>query len=423
MTPIKRHCQFLVDKERDKEDGRVRYRIKWEGNTVAFNVGYRVFPDKWSKETQRCKLNTTHGEDKISASEINKSLQEMEELINSIFYTYEKEELIPTKEEIRFDYNTAIGKVSLSKDLKVQELFKEFIAMESQRNSWSKITVNRLENVQRHLEEFNKNLEVNKITDNTLQQFLNVLINKKKLRNTTAHKLTSHAKWFLRWAYKHNYYKGNAHLTFTPKFKGLNNREVIHLTWEELIALYNKNFDAIPYLDQVRDVFCFCCFTGLRYSDVKKLTKEDVYKDRIEIVTQKTIDRLQIDLNDFSRAIINKYKRKNFPNHMALPVISNQRMNDYLKDIGKRMKFDTPIRQVYFKGNKRYEEVKPKYELLTTHCGRRTFVVNALTLGIPSEVIMRWTGHSDYESMKPYMKIVDKLKKSEMSKFNMTELI
>ena len=108
---------------------------------------------------------------------------------------------------------------------------------------------------------------------------------------------------------------------------------------------------------------------------------------------------------------------------MALPVISNQKMNDYLKDIGKAMKFDTPIREVYFKGNKRYEEVKPKYELLTTHCGRRTFVVNALTLGIPSEVIMRWTGHSDYESMKPYMKIVDKLKKSEMSKFNMTELI
>ena len=421
MKPIKRHSQFLVDKERDKEDGRLRYRIKWEGNTIAFSVGYRVYLDKWSKDTQRCKLNTTHGEDKIPASDINKALQEMEDLISSIFYSYEKEEVSPTKEQIRLDYNNAIGKVSQSKDLKVQELFDEFISMESQRNSWSKITINRLKNVQRHLKEFNKNLEVNQVSDNILQQFLNLLINKKKLRNVTAHKLISHTKWFLRWAYKHSYYAGTAHLTFTPKFKGLNSREVIHLTWEELISLYNKNFDLLPYLDQVRDVFCFCCFTGLRYSDVKKLTKEDVYNDRIEIVTQKTIDRLQIDLNDFSRAILGKYKGKNFPNHMALPVISNQKMNDYLKDIGKAMKFDTPIRQVYFKGNKRYEEVKPKYELLTTHCGRRTFVVNALTLGIPSEVIMRWTGHSDYESMKPYMKIVDKLKKSEMSKFNMTK--
>ena len=135
MKPIKRHSQFLVDKERDKEDGRLRYRIKWEGNTIAFSVGYRVYLDKWSKDTQRCKLNTTHEEDKTPASEINKALQEMEDLINSIFYSYEKEEVSPTKEQIRLDYNNAIGKVSQSKDLKVQELFNEFISMESQRNS------------------------------------------------------------------------------------------------------------------------------------------------------------------------------------------------------------------------------------------------------------------------------------------------
>ena len=43
MTPIKRHCQFLVDKEKDKEDGRLRYRIKWNGEIIAFNLGYRVY--------------------------------------------------------------------------------------------------------------------------------------------------------------------------------------------------------------------------------------------------------------------------------------------------------------------------------------------------------------------------------------------
>lgn len=70
------------------------------------------------------------------------------------------------------------------------------------------------------------------------------------------------------------------------------------------------------------------------------------------------------------------------------------------------------------KGNVRYEEVLPKYSLLTTHCGRRTFIVNGLRLGVPAEVIMKWTGHSDYKAMKPYIKIVDKLKVSEMEKFN-----
>ena len=86
MTPIKRHCQFLVDKEKGKEDGRLRYRIRWGSNIVAFNVGYRVYLDKWSKETQRCKANTTHGRDKVSAYEINRAIQTMEDDIASIFY-------------------------------------------------------------------------------------------------------------------------------------------------------------------------------------------------------------------------------------------------------------------------------------------------------------------------------------------------
>jgi len=59
-----------------------------------------------------------------------------------------------------------------------------------------------------------------------------------------------------------------------------------------------------------------------------------------------------------------------------------------------------------------------KYELLTTHCGRRTFIVNAIFLGIPTEVVMKWTGHEDFESMKPYLEIVDDLRITEMEKFN-----
>jgi integrase len=73
---------------------------------------------------------------------------------------------------------------------------------------------------------------------------------------------------------------------------------------------------------------------------------------------------------------------------------------------------------VYFQGHERHEQVFPKWALLTTHCGRRTFVVTALQLGIPSEVIMKWTGHSDMKAMKPYMAIVDELKAKAMERFN-----
>lgn len=77
------------------------------------------------------------------------------------------------------------------------------------------------------------------------------------------------------------------------------------------------------------------------------------------------------------------------------------------------------VRVVYFQGEMRKEKILPKYALLTTHVARRTFVVTALLLGIPAEVIMRWTGHSDFDAMKPYVKIVDELKVQSMSKFDL----
>lgn len=66
----------------------------------------------------------------------------------------------------------------------------------------------------------------------------------------------------------------------------------------------------------------------------------------------------------------------------------------------------------------RQERVVPKYQAITTHAGRRTFVVNALRLGIPPSVVMEWTGHSDYKAMKPYIKIVDESKAVNMRRFN-----
>ena len=172
------------------------------------------------------------------------------------------------------------------------------------------------------------------------------------------------------------------------------------------------------YLERVRDVFLFTCLTGLRYSDVAKLKKTDVKNEAIYVVTQKTSVGLKIELNKHSQAILDKYRDMRLPKGMALPVISNAKMNKYLKVLGQVCELNELQRIVYFKGSARYEEVYPKWSLLTTHCGRRTFVVTALQLGIPSEVIIRWTGHSDYKAMKPYVKIVDELKERSMSMFD-----
>lgn len=93
-------------------------------------------------------------------------------------------------------------------------------------------------------------------------------------------------------------------------------------------------------------------------------------------------------------------------------------MNIYLKELGEAAGLNQMTRTLTFHGNERVEGYVPKWQLLTTHVARRTFVVTALQLGIAPEVIMRWTGHNSYESMKPYIAIVDELKRRSMAKFD-----
>ena len=171
-------------------------------------------------------------------------------------------------------------------------------------------------------------------------------------------------------------------------------------------------------MEPIRVVFCFCCFTSLRYSDVANLKKTDIHNDHIQLTTVKTSDALRIELNDYSRAILEKYKdHKDYFNH-ALPVTSNQVTNRLLKELGQLCELDRPISETYFRGAKRCDEVKPLWEHLSTHAGRRTFISNALMMGIPAEVVMKWTGHSDYKAMKPYIEVADTMKNEAMKLFN-----
>lgn len=165
-------------------------------------------------------------------------------------------------------------------------------------------------------------------------------------------------------------------------------------------------------------MFLFCCYTSLRYSDVYNLCHSHIKGSYIDIVIVKTNDRIVIEFNDKSKAIYDKYKDFHFENGKVFPVISNQKMNSYLKDLAELAGLDNPVHQTHYKGNERIETILPKYAVLSTHDARRTFICNALSLGIPANVVMKWTGHSDYKAMKPYIDIADDIKASAMSKFN-----
>lgn len=91
-------------------------------------------------------------------------------------------------------------------------------------------------------------------------------------------------------------------------------------------------------------------------------------------------------------------------------------MNMYLKELGQICGFDKPVKSVHFRGSKRIEEIVPKWQLLSTHCARRTFICNALSSGINAQTIMKWTGHSDYSAMMPYIDVTDEEKATSMQK-------
>lgn len=99
-------------------------------------------------------------------------------------------------------------------------------------------------------------------------------------------------------------------------------------------------------------------------------------------------------------------------------MLYNQALNREIKELCQLAGINDEIHVVSYKGNERKEERHPKWEPVGTYTGRRTFIVNALPLGIPPNVVMKWTGHNDYKAMKPYIDIVDFIKAESMTKFN-----
>ena len=412
---------FLLDKEKGKEDAKLRIRIRWGKNIVAFNVGFRVDVSKWSTETQRCKNNTTHGKKKIQASVINREINRYETAVENIFNKFNLENKIPTKEEFKSLFIKEVRGVcenDANEGGNIWSIFNNFTKETGFRNSWSAATYRKINTLKKHLMSFNNTISFEELTESGLNDFMAYLRDDIDLRNSTIKKQISFLKWFMRWATLKGYNSNRDFETFSPKLKDTE-KKVIFLEWDELMKLYYFEFtENKKYLERVRDIFCFCCFTSLRYSDVANLKRHNIINDKIVITTVKTSDTISIELNDYSREILDKYKNMKYPENKALPVLTNQKMNLYIKEVGYICGINAPVTITYYKGNKRIDETFKKYELLGTHCGRRTFICNALMMGIQLEVVMKWTGNNDYKSMKPYIDIADSAKQEAMKLFN-----
>ena len=418
LTRISMRYKFTL--ERRKKLGEVieknmpiRIVVNHLGKRITLSTGFRTDLEAWNVDEGKVKQGYIN-QQKEAYNIINMSLTEQAGFIDK--YALKKQiedeplDLDELKSAFAAHFSRKKGKVHKEKnEMKTFfELFDAFVEERGKQNDWTSATYTKFKTVRSHLNDFDKGIELDHLTEEKLTEYVIYLRDEKKMRNSTIKKQLGFLKWFLNWAVEKGHTTNMTYKKFKPKLKTAE-KQVIYLTREELDQI--RNFE-IPepkqYLDRVRDVFLFCCYTSLRHSDVYRLRHSDIKSGKIELVTQKTVDKLTIKLNARALAILEKYKDTPFKNNKILPVISNQRMNDYLKELAKLAGINEPITDVYFIGNVRHEDVQPKHSMLGTHTGRRTFICNALLNGMPPNAVMKITGHSDYKAMQPYIDIVSR---------------
>jgi site-specific recombinase XerD len=169
---------------------------------------------------------------------------------------------------------------------------------------------------------------------------------------------------------------------------------------DELEILLHKNI-SVQRLDQVRDIFLFSCYTGLSYTDVMALTRNNISigidgEQWIFTTRTKTDTASRIPLLPVAKYIIDKYSKhpEIISSDRLLPKLTNQRLNSYLKEISDICEFK---------------------KMLTFHCARHTFATTVtLTNGVPIETVSKMLGHRSLRTTQIYAKILDNKVSSDM---------
>jgi len=400
---------FTLRKDKINKDGLIPIRmlISVDGDRIRNNVSNVKTKLKYWKN-QRIKPNLKNEEYNYHV-EFNKVLDDLENKVKLIFRFMILNDIPLSKGYVLDKLN---NKNFGSNNLAPQffDSFDEFI--ETNKATKALGTTKKYTSTLNFYKDFenysNNKIRFDNIDINFYERFRDYAFKERKTLNNYFGKLIDGLKTFMNWSFERGYHKN---LEF-KKFKSLQNTiEVIYLTMDELMTLYEFTFDS-KRLEHVRDFYCFGCFTGLRFSDIKQLKSSNVYNDHLLLNIQKTktIDH-KIPLNDFAKTILEKYRDTLYD---PLPKISGQKFNQYIKECCKEAEINTPINTTRYIGNKRVDKVQPKHKLITSHTARKTFVTNSLILGMKEMVIKNITGHKDEASFKRYVEIAEDFKKTEM---------
>ncbi|HMR83108.1 MAG TPA: site-specific integrase [Niabella sp.] len=438
--------RFELNNYRKDKDGKTPIRLIYSvnSNRKVLQTGIVIYAETWDQaEQEAIYLTKKQAAKKLplipftdlplshEVDTINDKLDGIVQAIKNIEQRFKLDKITFSADMVVKQYKeTLIPETKKDQSHELVPLYIDKYVGE-QRNILAPGSLKVYENVKHHLAGYEKyancKVRFTEMDRSFFLNFQNYLIEQVDLRNTTAAKVLSKLKTILNYAAKYRVEVNNDYRNFTIRKENLG---VIALSKKELDQIVNFNLSdkgkmvqgkeykgkpiSVSYatLDRARQIFVMGCATGMRYSDLTGLRWENILEDEIQITVKKTKETLMIPLNAYSATIL----KLNVGKIKPLPTLTNQRLNDYVKLLAKEVGINTPVSVVRYKGSKRVEETKPKYQLISAHTGRKTFVTASLEMGMSAEETMSITGHADYKSFKKYLHITNKVKKAAMSK-------
>ena len=217
-------------------------------------------------------------------------------------------------------------------------------------------------------------------------------LREKGLRENTIGQHVKTLKAVMNEAYKRGLHGNLAFLQFR---KPSEETDAVYLTADELQSI--KDLELSGYREKARDLFLLGCYTAMRFSDYSRIRKSWVKGNNLVFTEEKTGNRNSIPLSASARAIIDKYK--------GAPKLSQQKLNEYIKQVCHQAAIADKVEVTYTKGGKEYKEVREKWELVSTHTARRTGATLLIKAGAPVAWVMRVTGHKSEKTFMRYIRL------------------
>lgn len=382
------------------------------GKRLTKNTGIKVAPCDWDKAKQRVKLTVKR------AQQVNNFLNRLEEQVNDIYFNALGEGIPPTSLLIL----DGLRKIQNPEPIKTfWDYYNDYLdthKMVIKHSSYKTIVTSA-----KRFKEFCKsegklNIKFEEVTPSLLAHYTDFLLRRGNTNNTI-HSQLKRLRRFMNHSRKLNLHKSETYKEYdVPERVSV----IKFLEWGEVKQLMAVQLDSIVE-QRARDIFLFACFTGMRFSDIKALKKADIKQHQFEgidtiyyaahIRQQKTSRDTIVPLLPEAISLIRLYE--DLPGEFAFPKTHLQKVNDALKDVGKKAGLNALQKIEIYKGSGKETKYLEKWRVLSTHTGRRTFVTISATKGLPINVVASITGQNPTTTMKHYMGVVNVEKFRELT--------